>query len=339
MADISVLGAGSWGTALAALLCDNGHQVVLWSHRKEQAEELNSSHVNQSKLPGVGLPEKLRFTSDLEEALSEKDLIVFAVPSKAERETAEKCKAYLPAGQRIITVSKGIEEDSLMTQVEILKDVLPDAVVGILSGPSHAEEVVLRQPTLVVAGSESRDLAIFVQEIFMNENFRVYVSPDVLGIEVGGSLKNVIALAAGMSDGLGFGDNAKAALITRGIKEISQLAVAMGGREETLSGLTGIGDLIVTCQSHPSRNRRAGVYIGQGMKTKEAMDKVAMVVEGVYSAKAAQKLGQKYGVELPIISEVNRVLFENKDPREAVLSLMTRDKKKEVELYKWSDFR
>ena len=339
MADISVLGAGSWGTALAALLCDNGHQVVLWSHRKEQAEELNSSHVNQSKLPGVGLPEKLRFTSDLEEALSEKDLIVFAVPSKAERETAEKCKAYLPAGQRIITVSKGIEEDSLMTQVEILKDVLPDAVVGILSGPSHAEEVVLRQPTLVVAGSESRDLAIFVQELFMNENFRVYVSPDVLGIEVGGSLKNVIALAAGMSDGLGFGDNAKAALITRGIKEISQLAVAMGGREETLSGLTGIGDLIVTCQSQHSRNRRAGVYIGQGMKTKEAMDKVAMVVEGVYSAKAAQKLGQKYGVELPIISEVNRVLFENKDPREAVLSLMTRDKKKEVELYKWSDFR
>ena len=339
MADISVLGAGSWGTALAALLCDNGHQVVLWSHRKEQAEELNSSHVNQSKLPGVGLPEKLRFTSDLEEALREKDLIVFAVPSKAERETAEKCKAYLPAGQRIITVSKGIEEDSLMTQVEILKDVLPDAVVGILSGPSHAEEVVLRQPTLVVAGSESRDLAIFVQELFMNENFRVYVSPDVLGIEVGGSLKNAIALAAGMSDGLGFGDNAKAALITRGIKEISQLAVAMGGREETLSGLTGIGDLIVTCQSHHSRNRRAGVYIGQGMKTKEAMDKVAMVVEGVYSAKAAQKLGQKYGVELPIISEVNRVLFENKDPREAVLSLMTRDKKKEVELYKWSDFR
>ena len=240
MADISVLGAGSWGTALAALLCDNGHQVVLWSHRKEQAEELNSSHVNQSKLPGVGLPEKLRFTSDLEEALSEKDLIVFAVPSKAERETAEKCKAYLPAGQRIITVSKGIEEDSLMTHVEILKDVLPDAVVGILSGPSHAEEVVLRQPTLVVAGSESRDLAIFVQELFMNENFRVYVSPDVLGIEVGGSLKNVIALAAGMSDGLGFGDNAKAALITRGIKEISQLAVAMGGREAPLSGLTSI---------------------------------------------------------------------------------------------------
>jgi glycerol-3-phosphate dehydrogenase (NAD(P)+) len=204
-------------------------------------------------------------------------------------------------------------------------------VVGILSGPSHAEEVVIGMPTLVVAGARDRDLAVMTQELFMNENFRVYTSPDVIGIEIGGSLKNVIALAAGMSDGLGFGDNAKAALITRGIREISALAIAMGGQSETLSGLTGMGDLIVTCQSRHSRNRRAGVYMGQGMKMKEAMEKVAMVVEGVYSAKAALALGQKYQVELPIIEEVNRVLFENKDVREAVLSLMTRDKKKEDE--------
>ncbi len=277
------------------------------------------------------LPDKLQYSSDLEDCATDKDLIVFAVPSKASRQTAENIKPYICKGQKIITVTKGIEEDTLMTQVDIIEDVLPDTVVGILSGPSHAEEVVIGMPTLVVAGARDRDLAVMTQELFMNENFRVYTSPDAIGIEIGGSLKNVIALAAGMSDGLGFGDNAKAALITRGIREISALAIAMGGQSETLSGLTGMGDLIVTCQSRHSRNRRAGVYMGQGMKMKEAMEKVAMVVEGVYSAKAALALGQKYQVELPIIEEVNRVLFENKDVREAVLSLMTRDKKKEDE--------
>lgn len=331
MAEISVLGAGSWGTALAALLVSNGHHVVLWSYRKEQVEQLQSTHKNESKLPGVTLPDKLQYSSDLKDCALDKDLIVFAVPSKAARQTAENIKPYIRKGQKIITVTKGIEEDTLMTQVDIIEDVLPDTMVGILSGPSHAEEVVIGMPTLVVAGARDRDLAVMTQELFMNENFRVYTSPDVIGIEIGGSLKNVIALAAGMSDGLGFGDNAKAALITRGIREISALAIAMGGQSETLSGLTGMGDLIVTCQSRHSRNRRAGVYMGQGMKMKEAMEKVAMVVEGVYSAKAALALGQKYQVELPIIEEVNRVLFENKDVREAVLSLMTRDKKKEDE--------
>lgn len=331
MAEISVLGAGSWGTALAALLVSNGHHVVLWSYRKEQVEQLQSTHKNESKLPRVTLPDKLQYSSDLKDCALDKDLIVFAVPSKATRQTAENIKPYIRKGQKIITVTKGIEEDTLMTQVDIIEDVLPDTVVGILSGPSHAEEVVIGMPTLVVAGARDRDLAVMTQELFMNENFRVYTSPDVIGIEIGGSLKNVIALAAGMSDGLGFGDNAKAALITRGIREISALAIAMGGQSETLSGLTGMGDLIVTCQSRHSRNRRAGVYMGQGMKMKEAMEKVAMVVEGVYSAKAALALGQKYQVELPIIEEVNRVLFENKDVREAVLSLMTRDKKKEDE--------
>jgi glycerol-3-phosphate dehydrogenase (NAD(P)+) len=271
----------------------------------------------------------------LEEAVKGMDLIVFSVPSTATRRTAENIKPYID-NQKIITVSKGIEENTLMIQTEIIEDVLGDkAKVGVLSGPSHAEEVVIGQPTLVVIGSKDRELCVFAQELFMNDNFRVYISSDTTGIELGGSLKNVIALAAGMSDGLGFGDNAKAALITRGIKEIASLAVKMGADIETLSGLSGIGDLIVTCQSRHSRNRRAGVYIGQGMKMKEAMDKVAMVVEGVYSAKAAKALGDKYKVELPIIEEVNRVLFEDADPRESVLSLMTRDKKSEISSPEW----
>jgi glycerol-3-phosphate dehydrogenase (NAD(P)+) len=335
MANISVVGAGSWGTALAVLLCKNGHQVTLWSYRQDQTEELIRTRRNESKLPGVDLPEKLKFTSSIEEASLNMDLIVFAVPSKATRKTAENFKPYIH-NQKIITVAKGIEEDTLMLQGEILEDVFKDeAQVGVLSGPSHAEEVVLLQPTLVVIGSKDRDLCVFAQELFMNDSFRVYISPDIRGIEIGGSLKNVIALAAGMSDGLGFGDNAKAALITRGIKEISKLAIAMGASAETLAGLSGIGDLIVTCQSRHSRNRRAGVLIGQGMKMKEAMDKVAMIVEGVYSAKAAKALGEKYGVELPIIEEVNRVLFEDADPRESVLSLMTRDKKSEITTPEW----
>ncbi len=329
MAEISVLGAGSWGTALATLLTENGHQVTLWSHKQSEVDALESTHT-LDKLPGIVLPEKLLFTADLESALYEKDLIVFAVPSIATRETALKCKPYLPTGQKIITVSKGIEESTLLTQVEIIEEILPEASVGILSGPSHAEEVILHMPTLVVAAGRTRDLAVFTQEIFMNENFRVYTSPDVTGVEVGGSLKNVIALAAGISDGLGFGDNAKAALITRGVKEMSELAVKMGGEPETLAGLTGIGDLIVTCQSQHSRNRRAGMYIGQGMKMDEAMKKVNMVVEGVYSAKAAKALGEKYQVEMPIVEEINDVLFADKDPKEACLTLMTRDKKKEV---------
>jgi glycerol-3-phosphate dehydrogenase (NAD(P)+) len=298
-------------------------------------DQLNETREND-KLPGVKLPEELAFTASLEEAVKDKDLIVLAVPSTATRETAEKMKAFIPAGQRIITVAKGIEEKTLFTQCEIIQDVLTDAVVGVLSGPSHAEEVVVGLPTLVVAGAKDRMLALLAQEVFMNEDFRVYVSPDVKGIELGGSLKNVIALAAGMVDGLGFGDNAKAALITRGIKEITSLAMAMGGAFETVNGLTGIGDLIVTCSSKHSRNRKAGVYIGQGMSVEDAMNKVQMVVEGVYSAKAALALGQKYDVELPIIEQVNAVLFDGASVRDAVETLMTRNKKAESELLSWN---
>lgn len=367
MAHISVLGAGSWGTALAALLCENGHQVTLWSHREEQAEELRTTRMN-SKLPGQLLPDSLEYTADLEAALKNRDMLIMAVPSKATRETAEKIKKICdtksaeksknndqgplkeiteenrscpPAENTydnlppVISVSKGIEDETLLTQSEIIEDVLPGVLVGVLSGPSHAEEVIRHLPTVVVAGAKKRTLAIMTQEFFMNENFRVYISPDVKGIEVGASLKNVIALAAGMSDGLGYGDNTKAALITRGIREITELAVAMGGKPETLAGLTGIGDLIVTCESVHSRNHRAGELIGQGMSMDEAMNSVAMVVEGVHSAKAALALGKKYDAYMPIITEVNHVLFDGKSPKEGVYDLMNRDKKAENKDIEW----
>lgn len=334
MASITVIGAGSWGCALASLLCDNGHDVTLMTPFEEEEKQLKETRRNIN-LPDNILPDKLNISSDAEGSVADRDLIVFAVPSTATRSMAESLRDYIPEGQQIITVSKGIEEDTLLTQVEIIEEVIPGADVGILSGPSHAEEVIKRLPTAVVAGARDRRLAVFVQELFMNKYFRVYTSPDVSGIEIGGSLKNVIALAAGMSDGLGFGDNARAALITRGIKEISTLSEKMGARGETLGGLAGIGDLIVTCSSRHSRNHTAGELIGQGKTMQEAMDEVKMVVEGVYSAKAALALGEKYEVDLPIISEVNKVLFEDKSARDAVYELMTRNKKSEIEGLSW----
>lgn len=335
MARISVLGAGSWGIALAVMLNKNGHEVKVWSHRQSQVDQMNDTHTSD-KIKGVKLPESMEFTADIESAAKSADVILFSVPSKATRETAEKVKDFVISNQIFITVTKGIEEDTLYTQTEILEDVLgADKKICVLSGPSHAEEVVVFKPTLVVAGSTDRQTALFVQNLFMNKYFRVYSSPDVKGIEVGAALKNVIALAAGMSDGLGFGDNAKAALITRGIKEISELAVAMGGQAETLSGLTGVGDLIVTCSSMHSRNRMAGFYMGQGMSKDDAMEKVAMVVEGVYSAKAAKKLADKYNIEMPIVEIVNAVLFDGMDVKAAGHELMTRSKKDETSELEW----
>ena len=335
MAHIAVLGAGSWGTALAVLLCRNGHSVILWSHRKEHAVSMRESGINEKSFPGIRLPETLTYTSDIGEAVSDRDLVLFVVPSTALRETAEKAAPYLKAEQLLCCASKGIEEGTLLNQCGILKEILPDNSIGVLSGPSHAEEVIDGLPTVVVAGSAERCTAERIQEMFMNRTFRVYTSPDVQGIEIGAALKNVIALAAGMSDGLGYGDNAKAALITRGIKEISALAVAMGGRQETLSGLAGTGDLIVTCSSRHSRNRRAGMLIGQGMSAKEAMAEVNMVVEGVYSTRSALALGEKYQVCLPIIEQVYEVIFRGKNVQQAVAELMERDPKAEVEAACW----
>lgn len=335
MAKISVLGAGSWGTALAVLLYRNRHEVTLWAHREEQAKELRERLENPACLPGVMLPEKIDYTSNIESAVKEKELIVFAVPSTALRETAKKVRPFAAAEQILCCVSKGIEEGTLLTQCGILGEIFPQNDLGVLSGPSHAEEVAEGLPTVVVAGAKKKLVAEYIQSIFMNEVFRVYTSPDVAGIEIGASLKNVIALAAGMCDGLGYGDNAKAALITRGIKEITGLAVAMGASPETLSGLAGTGDLIVTCESRHSRNRKAGMLIGQGVAPKEAMKQVQMVVEGVYSTKSALALGEKFHVCLPIIEQVYQVIFCGKDVRCAVSELMRRDPKAETEAACW----
>ena len=335
MANLGVVGAGSWGTALALVLEKNGHQVTLWSSREEKAEELRKLRENVDKLPGVKLPETLEITSDIEAAVKDKELVVLGVPSLYIRSTAAKMTPYVHEGQIIVNVSKGIEESTLSTMTEVILEEIPGGDVAVLSGPSHAEEVSRSIPTTVVAGAKTRKTAEKIQSIFMNETFRVYTSPDMLGIEIGGALKNVIALAAGITDGLGFGDNTKAALITRGIAEMSRLGVAMGGYQETFSGLAGMGDLIVTCASRHSRNRKAGYLIGQGYSIKEAMDEVKMVVEGVYSAKAALKLAEKYYVRLPIIEQVNAVLFDGKEAKEAVRELMVRDGKTENPLLPW----
>lgn len=337
MAKAGVIGAGSWGTALAILLCGNGHEVTVWSHRKEEAEKLSREREHKSKLPGVKLPEEIIFTGDIKDACEDKDFIVMAVPSLHVRETARMIKDLVKEDQIIVDVSKGIEEKTLMTLTQQIEDEIPWAQAVVLSGPSHAEEVAHSLPTTVVIGAKRKETATYLQKIFMNEFFRVYTSPDILGIELGGSLKNVIALAAGIADGLGYGDNTKAALITRGIHEISRLGVRMGGSIESFTGLTGIGDLIVTCASVHSRNRKAGYLIGQGMSMQEAMDEVKMVVEGVFSTKAAVKLGEKYEVSLPIIEAVNGVLFEGNDPKESVKDLMMRKGKAEVTGKQWEE--
>lgn len=331
MAKISVIGAGSWGIALACVLEKNGHEVAIWSILEDEINMLREKHEHVTKLPGVKLSERMELTTSLEEAVRGRDLLVLAVPSVHVRSTAKNMSKFVTEGQIIVNVGKGIEESSLKILSDVIEEEVPQANVTILSGPSHAEEVGRGLPTTCVVGAHDKKTAECVQNMFMNERFRIYTSPDMLGIEVGGALKNVIALAAGMADGLGYGDNTKAALITRGIAEISRLAVAMGAKPETLGGLTGIGDLIVTCASMHSRNRRAGILIGQGKNMKEAMDEVQMVVEGVYSAKAAMALAAKYHISMPIIEQVNQVLFENKPAKEAVLELMLRDKKAEHE--------
>jgi glycerol-3-phosphate dehydrogenase (NAD(P)+) len=335
MADISIIGAGSWGIALAVLLHKNGHHVTVWSVIETEIRMLQKEREHKDKLPGVKLPEDMVFTTDLEQAVKGAEVLVLAVPSPYTRSTSHSMSSLVKEGQVIVNVAKGIEEKTLLTLSQIIEEEIPQANVAVLSGPSHAEEVGRGIPTTIVVGAKDKETAEYLQNIFMNEVFRVYISPDVLGIELGAALKNVVALAAGIADGLGYGDNTKAALITRGITEIARLGVAMGGRFETFCGLTGIGDLIVTCASMHSRNRRAGILIGQGYTMKQAMDEVKMVVEGVYSAKAAMGLAKKFDVQLPIIEQVNAVLFEGQLADEAVKNLMLRDKKIENPLLPW----
>lgn len=335
MERISVIGAGSWGIALANLLAGNGHDVTVWSIMKDEIDMLDKNHEHLDKLPGVKLNDSIKYTTDLEKACKEKDILVLAVPSVYTRSTSHSMAPFITDGQIIVNVAKGVEENTLLTLSEIITEEIPNANVCVLSGPSHAEEVGRGLPTTVVVGSKDQKTAEYLQDTFMNDFFRVYTSSDILGIELGGALKNVVALAAGIADGLGYGDNAKAALITRGISEIARLGIAMGGQFETFCGLTGIGDLIVTCASMHSRNRRAGILIGQGKSAKEAMDEVKMVVEGVYSAKAAMGLSKKYNVDLPIIAEVNKILFENKPPKDVGRCLMNREKKDEHVGIEW----
>ena len=329
MNKVSILGAGSWGTALAIHLGNNGHEVMLWSVLDDEVKMLNTYREQVDKLPGVKLPENVTVTTDLKASCKERDLIVFAVASPYVRSTAKMAAPFIKEGQIVVNVGKGIEESTLDTLSDILNEELNNADVAVLSGPSHAEEVSHGIPTTVVVGAKHKDSAYFIQDIFMSDKFRVYTSPDIIGIELGGSIKNVIALAAGIADGLGFGDNTKAALMTRGIAEISRLGIAMGGKIETFAGLSGVGDLIVTCTSKHSRNRSAGYLIGKGYTMKEAMDEVKQVVEGVYSAKAAFALAKKYNVPMPIVEQINLVLFENKPAKEAVEDLLNRDKSRE----------
>lgn len=335
MSKVSFLGAGSWGTALAIMLAKCGHDVTLWSAIEAEIDMLSENREHKERLPGVKLPDSIALTKDLKEACTGFDLIVFSVASPYVRKTAAAVKEYICEGQRIVNVAKGIENDSLKTLRDVILEEVGQADVAVLSGPSHAEEVAVGVPTTVVVGAESNETALAIQEIFMNDRFRVYVSSDIIGIELGGSIKNVIALAAGIIDGLGFGDNTRAALMTRGITEISRLGVAMGGSMETFMGLSGIGDLIVTCTSRHSRNHEAGYLIGKGYSTEAAMKEVKQVVEGIYSAKAALALAEKYQVSMPIVEQINQVLFGKMQVLDAVHGLLVRDRCNEYPATGW----
>ncbi|MGN7296170.1 NAD(P)H-dependent glycerol-3-phosphate dehydrogenase [Ferdinandcohnia sp. SAFN-114] len=333
MEKITVVGAGSWGTALALVLADNDHEVRLWSHRKEQADEINSKHTNSKYVPSIELPETIIGYSDLDKSLEDVKTVVLAVPTKAIREVLQKITQFISIPLTIIHVSKGIEPDTLKRISELIEDEMPSNLlkdVVVLSGPSHAEEVVLRHPTTVTVSSKNMESAEYVQDLFINQHFRVYTNPDIVGVEIGGALKNIIALAAGITDGLGYGDNAKAALITRGLAEISRLGSKMGANPLTFAGLTGIGDLIVTCTSVHSRNWRAGNLLGKGQSLQEVLDNMGMVVEGVRTTKAAYQLAKKMDVSMPITFALYDVLFNDQSPKEAVDKLMSRGRTNEM---------
>ena len=325
---ITVLGTGGWGTALSQVLCDNGHTVTLWSHNPEKAEQLTQTRENPL-LPGVKLPEALTFTGSMDQ-LGQQDLVVFATPSYAVRTTAAKAAPFLRPGTPLVSVSKGVERDThdLMSQI-IEEEVKKECKVIALSGPSHAEEVGCRIPTGVVAAHPDEAAARLVQDAFMNEYFRVYTSPDIVGVELAAALKNVVALSCGVIDGMGYGDNTKALLMTRAMAEMGRLGEKLGGRRETFAGLAGMGDLIVTCTSMHSRNRRCGILIGQGKSAQEAMEEIGAVVEGYYAADSVRQLAEQTGVEMPICRCAYEVLYKNKSTQSVVRELMTRARKQE----------
>jgi glycerol-3-phosphate dehydrogenase (NAD(P)+) len=332
--NVTVVGAGSWGTALAIVLADNGYQVRLWAHKKTQIDEINNDRTNEKYLPGIILSNKITGYTSLSDSLEEIETIILAVPTKAIREVMSQIRNVIKKPITIVHASKGIEPDTFKRVSEVIAEEMPAELlvdVVVLSGPSHAEEVSRRQPTTVTVACENMVSAEKVQDMFINQHLRVYTNPDVVGVEIGGALKNIIALAAGITDGLGYGDNAKAALITRGLAEIARLGVAMGANPLTFAGLTGIGDLIVTCTSVHSRNWRAGNLLGKGQSLDEVLRNMGMVVEGVRTTKAAYQLAQKMNVSMPITNALYDVLFNHKKPKEAVDILMARGKTHEME--------
>lgn len=329
MKKIGVIGAGSWGTALAVTLSDKGHSVRIWDLDKEHLESMDRYRENRKYLPGVKFGDNLQTAADLKTVTDGADIVLFSVPAQHFRSAFENALPYLKPEMIIVNVAKGIEQKTLKRLSEIAAESLPEAKYVVLSGPSHAEEVGIKLPTTVSVASKDLKLAEEIQDVFMTDRFRVYTSTDVTGLELGGALKNIIALGAGISDGMGFGDNAKAALMTRGIVEITRLGVALGAKSETFAGLAGVGDLIVTCTSMHSRNRRCGIMIGEGLEPKEAVKRVGMVVEGMFTAEAAYELAKKVNVEMPITEQIYKAINGQTDPRDAVNSLMTRERKGE----------
>ena len=331
MTKIGVLGAGTWGMALARMLCVSGHEVTVWSAIAREIDEFSATR-RHPNLPGMEIPQELGFTKDMEEVCRDKEILLFAVPSPFVRATARKAAPFIKAGQIIVDVAKGIEADTLFTMTEIIADELQNPAVKLvaLSGPTHAEEVAKDLPTTIVSACEDLTVAKRVQEVFGNTCMRVYTNDDVRGVELCGAMKNIMALASGVALGLGYGDNTKAALITRGMAEITRLGTAMGCKSQTFYGLAGIGDLIVTATSVHSRNNRCGLLLGQGVPPQDAIKQVGMVVEGINALPAAMKLAETYQVEMPLAMAVNAVVNEGADPKEAVAKLMARDQTTEI---------
>lgn len=331
--NITVLGAGSWGTALAKVLHENGHSVLLWSRTRSQVDELNEKHTNTNYLPDVHLPENLKATNDLKEAIQFSSTVLFVIPTKGIREVARTIVDYIEEPKLFIHASKGLEKDTYKRISEILLDEIPrnkrTAVVA-LSGPSHAEEVVRKDLTSITSASEDEEAAKYVQDLFINEYFRVYSNPDIIGVEMGAALKNIIALGSGVLAGLGYGDNANAALITRGLAEITRLGVELGANHQTFSGLSGVGDLIVTCSSQHSRNWRAGRLIGSGKSVDETLEEVGMVVEGIFTTKAAYELAKEKNIEMPITTAIYSVVYDNQAIEKVITQLMRREGKSEI---------
>jgi len=330
---ILILGGGSWGTSLSILLAKNNKNVYLWVRDLEQLEQIKKNKENKKYLPDIKIPGNLTLINDYSEVIKEAKIIVLAIPSQNIRGLLNSIKHLLDSRKIIVNLSKGIERSTLKTISEVCKEIIPDNPYVVLSGPSHAEEVARDLPTTIVAASEDRELSKYIQETFNSDTLRVYTNEDVKGVEIGGALKNVIAIASGISDGLGYGDNTKAAIMNRGIIEISRLADKLGANKITFLGLAGIGDLIVTCTSMHSRNRRAGILIGEGKTVEEAVEEVGMVVEGIYTTEAAYKLSKKYKVEMPIVEELYNIIYKGKKSKESVDRLMTRDKKDELNYY------